>query len=177
MSPVDGDAVERIHRDHARMLEMIDRIRAECGQRNTIQHCNDCHAPHRAVCQGNIDQLIRGFIEATMKHSLIESMFMDDKVPAAHRAAHNQAHMVIAQQLKSIRVVLSEDGNYVHAIDGIDEIHAALISHFRDFDLPLERYLQETDLAPQSGWIAGTRCISENASTPGHTGSEPCSPR
>jgi hypothetical protein len=151
MSPVGEDAVGRIHRDHARMLEMIERIRAECGQRNTIGHCNDCHAPHRAVCQGNIDLLIRSFIEATMKHSLIESMFMEEHVPAAHRIAHNQAHMEISHQLKAIRVVLSEDGNYVQAIDGIDEIHATLIAHFRDFDQPLERYLNETALTPQTG--------------------------
>ena len=151
MSPVGEDAVGRIHRDHARMLEMIERIRAECGQRNTIGHCDDCQAPHRAVCQGNIDQLIRGFIEATMKHCLIEAMFMEESVPAEHRIAHNQAHTAIAQQLKAIRVVLSEDGNYVHAVDGIDDIHATLQSHFRDFDLPLERYLNEMALMPQSG--------------------------
>ena len=137
MSSVGEDAVGRIHRDHGRMMEMIDRIRAECGQSNTIQHCNDCHAPHRAVCQGNIDLLIRAFIEATMKHSLIESMFMEDRVPAAHRMAHNQAHMAISQQLK--------------AIDGIDEIQETLLSHFRDFDQPLERYLNEAALMPQSG--------------------------
>ena len=151
MSSVGEDAVGRIHRDHGRMMEMIDRIRAECGQRNTIQHCNDCHAPHRAVCQGNIDLLIRAFIEATMKHNLIESMFMEDRVPAAHRIAPNHAHMAISQQLKAIRVVLSEDGNYVQAIDGIDEIQETLLSHFRDFDQPLERYLNEAALMPQSG--------------------------
>jgi len=132
------------------MLEMIERIRGQCGQRNKIDHCNDCHAPHRAVCQGNIDLLIRGFIEFTMKHSLIETMFMDDRVPAAHRIAHNQAHMAISHQLKSIRVILSEDGNYVQAIEGIDDIQVTLLSHFRDFDQPLERYLGETSLMPQA---------------------------
>lgn len=151
MSSVGEDAIERIHRDHGRMLELIERIRSECGQRTMLVRCIDCHEPHRSVCQGNIEQLIRGFVEATLKHSAIESMFMDDRVPAEHRIAHNQAHMEIALQLKSIRLVLSEDGNYVLAIDGIDRIHENLLAHFRDFDQPLERYLSETALTPQTG--------------------------
>lgn len=133
------------------MSEMVERIRAECGQRNKIEHCSNCQAPHRTVCQGNIDQLIRAYIEATMKHSLIESMYMEEGVPAAHRIAHNQAHMAISQKLKAIRVVLSEDGNYVQAIDGIDDIQETLLAHYRDFDLPLERYLHEAAVMSHSG--------------------------
>ncbi len=149
MSPDGENAIERMHRDHGRMLEMIERIRSECGQRNKMDSCGNCQAPNRPVCQGNIDQLIRGFVEATLKHCLIESMFMDDRVPAAHRIAHNQSHMDIAHQLKSIRVVLSACGNYVQAIEGVERIHENLLAHFRDFDEPLESYLAENTLAHQ----------------------------
>ena len=68
---------------------------------------------------------------------------------AAHRIAHNQAHMEIAQQLKAIRVVFSEDGNCVRAIEGIDRIHQTLQAHFTDYDQQLEAYLLEAAPAPQ----------------------------
>ncbi|TXT24840.1 MAG: hypothetical protein FD131_4834 [Rhodocyclaceae bacterium] len=56
--------------------------------------------------------------------------------------------MDIAQQLKAIRVVFSEDGNCVLAIEGIDHIHHTLLAHFKDYDQQLEAYLIEAALAP-----------------------------
>lgn len=139
--PSNGDdAVERIRRDHERMLQLVDRIRSECTQQGKIDNCKDCAPNRRGVCHGNIEQLIRSFVETTLKHNVIESMFMDEVAPAAHRIAHNQAHMEIAQQLKAIRVVFSEDGNCVLAIEGIDRIHQTLQAHFTDYDQQLEIY-------------------------------------
>lgn len=149
--PSNGEeAVARIRRDHEHMLLLIDRIRSQCTQRGILDNCNDCSSPQKGVCHGNIEQLIRSFVETTLKHNLIESMFMEDHVPAAHRIAHNQAHMDIAQQLKAIRVVFSEDGNYILAIEGIDLIRQTLLAHLKDYDRQLERHLLETHLAPQT---------------------------
>jgi hypothetical protein len=58
--------------------------------------------------------------------------------------------MDIAQQLKAIRVLFSEDGNCVLAIEGIDHIHQTLQAHFKDYDQQLEAFLTETTLAPQA---------------------------
>ncbi len=144
------EAVDRIRRDHEHMLHLIERIRSECTERGKIDNCSACGANHKGVCHGNIEQMIRAFVETTLKHNLIELMFMEDRVPSAHRLAHNQAHMDIAQQLKAIRVVLSEDGNCILAIEGIDRIHQTLLEHFKDHDLQLEAYLIEAAPAPQS---------------------------
>lgn len=141
MPPIGEDALERILRDHERMLELVDRIRSECDQRGKIDHCNNCAPNRRGVCHGNIEQLIRSFVEATLKHSAIESMFMEDVAPAEHRIAHNKAHMEIALQLKAIRVVFSEDGNGIEAIEGIDQVHQTLLAHFEDYDRQLAGYL------------------------------------
>lgn len=141
MPPIGEDAVARIRRDHERMLQLVERIRSECSQQGKIDNCNDCNPTLRHVCHGNIEQLIRSFVESTLKHNLMESMFMEELAPQAHRIAHNQAHMDIAQQLKEIRVVFSEDGNCVLAIEGIDRVQQTLLAHFRDYDLQLENYL------------------------------------
>ena len=148
MPPIGEAAVERIHRDHERMLQLVDRIRAECNQRGQIDNCNNCAPNRRGVCHGNIDQLIRSFVETTLKHNVIEAMAMEEVVPAAHRLAHNKAHMEIALQLKAIRVVFSEDGNCVEAIEGIDAIHQTLVTHFAEYDQQLESYLTAA-LTPQ----------------------------
>ena len=148
MPTAGDDSIVRIRRDHERMLELIDRIRAECNQRDKINHCNDCTSDRRGACQGNIEQLIRSFVESTLKHNLIESMFMEDRVPDEHRIAHNQAHLEIAQQLKAIRAIFSECGNKILAIEGIERVHQTLIAHFRDYDKPLESYLNDATLAP-----------------------------
>lgn len=149
MPTMGEEAVERIRRDHEHMLQLIDRIRAECTERGRIDDCGDCSQSRQGVCHGNIEQMIRAFVETTLKHNLIELMFMEDRVPSAHRLAHNQAHMDFAQQLKAIRVVFSEDRNCVLAIEGIDQVHQTLLAHFKDYDQQLEAYLIEAALAPQ----------------------------
>jgi len=149
MPTMGEEAVERIRRDHGHMLHLIDRIRSECTERGKIDSCNDCHPTRQGVCHGNIEQMIRSFVETTLKHNLIESMFMEDRVPAAHRMAHNQAHIDIAQELKAIRIVFSEDGNCVLAIEGIEHIHKILLEHLKEYDQQLETFLLEAALAPQ----------------------------
>lgn len=141
MPAIQEQAVEKIRRDHEQMLGLIRRIKAECTQNDKIENCNDCHPNIRHVCHGNIEQLVRVFVEFTLKHNLVESMYMEGGVPHAHRVAHNQAHMDIAQQLKALRVVFSDDGNCVLAIDGIDKALTTLLGHFNEYDQELERYL------------------------------------
>lgn len=146
MAPVGESAVERIRRDHERMLELIDRIRAECNQRGKLDNCNECAPNRRGVCHGNIELMIRTFVETTLKHNAIESMFMEETVPLEHRHAHNKAHMEIALQLQAIRVVFAEGGNGIVAIEGIDHVHQTLLEHFRDYDQQLESYLTATSV-------------------------------
>lgn len=140
MPPIGDQAVEKMRRDHEHMLQSIQRIQAQCDQRDRIENCNDCHSSRRTVCHGNIEQQIRSFVEMTLKHNLIESMYMEGIVPPAHRIAHNQAHMDIAQQLKGIRVVFSGDGNGIQAIEGIDLVQQTLLTHFQEYDQQLENY-------------------------------------
>lgn len=147
MAPVEESAVERIRRDHERMMDLIERIRAECNQRDKIRDCNDCAPNRRGVCNGNIELMIRTFVETTLKHNVIESMFMEETTPADHRLAHNKAHMEIALQLQAIRVVFAEGGNGILAIEGIDRVHQTLLDHFRDYDQKLESYLKAPSTA------------------------------
>ena len=141
MSAMREQDVERIRRDHDHILELITRIKAECIQRDSGQNCNACQPNFRMVCRGNIEPLIKSFVEVTLKHNLIESMYMEEGVPSAHRAAHNRAHMEIAQQLKAIRVVFTADGNGIQAIEGVEQALVTLTTHFKDFDEELEGYL------------------------------------
>lgn len=141
MSGMREQDVEKIRRDHDHMLGLIERIKAECTQRGRVDNCNACLPNLRVVCRGNIEQLIKSFVEVTLKHNLIESMYMEDGVPSTHRVAHNRAHMVIAEQLKAIRVIFSEDGNGILAIEGVDQALATLMTHFKDYDQELEGYL------------------------------------
>jgi len=141
MPPISEQAVEKMRRDHEQMLQLIERIEAQCNQRDRLDNCNDCHSSQRGVCHGNIEQMIRSFVEITLKHNLVESIYMDGMVPTAHRIAHNQAHMDIAQQLKEIRVVFSGDGNGIQAIEGIDRVRETLFAHFKEHDQQLEGYL------------------------------------
>jgi hemerythrin len=143
MPPIEGQAIERVRRDHEHLLELAHRIQAVCSQRDKVRNCSDCHANSRHVCHGNIEQLVRLFIEATLKHNVIESIYMDGCVPHAHQVAHNQAHTEIAHKLKEIRVEFSEDGNCIVAIAGIDDVLVALHSHFEEYDSVLESYLLE----------------------------------
>lgn len=141
MPPIRSQAVERIRRDHDTMIDLVRRIKATCTQSDKVDNCNDCELRQRPVCHGNIEQLVRAFVEVTLKHNLLESVFMESGVPHAHRIAHNRAHMDIAQQLKAIRLVFAEDGNCVLAIEGIDHVLETLRTHANDYDRPLESYL------------------------------------
>ena len=123
------------------MIDLAHRIKSLCTQGDEVSNCNGCERSKFQVCHGNIEQQIRTFVEFTLKHNLIESLYMDDGVPKAHRIAHTQAHLNIAQQMKTIRAVFSEDGNCILAIDGIDNVLEALLAHIEEFDQPLERYL------------------------------------
>jgi len=141
MQLICDEAVERMHRDHDYMLELIRRIKASCDRSDRVDNCHDCGSNHRELCHSNIEQLVRTFVEATLKHNAIESLYMAQCVPKEHRIAHNNDHMAIAEQLKAIRIILSEDGNYVLAIHGIDEVLHTLQSHISGFDQQLEAYL------------------------------------
>jgi hemerythrin len=141
MRAMHMESVEKIRRDHDHMLEMIERIKSECTQTTRTGSCNDCQPTVRHVCHASIDQLIRSFVEFTLRHNLVEAAYMADTVPAAHRIAHNRAHLDLACQLKAIRVIFSEDGNCVLAIEGIDQALQSLLAHFEEFDRPLEAYL------------------------------------
>lgn len=141
MLQIREQAVQRMHRDHDDMIGLIHRIQALCDQRSTVDNCGGCRSDQREFCRSNVEQLVRAFVEATLKHNLMESVYMEDYVPDEHRRAHNRAHMAIAERLKGIRVELSADGNCVHAIIGIDEVLADLRSHFTEYDQQLECYL------------------------------------
>lgn len=141
MQLICDEAVDRMHRDHDYMLELILRIKATCDRGDRVDNCRDCGSNHRELCHSNIEQLVRAFVEATLKHNAIESLYMAQCVPKEHRIAHNNAHQAIAEQLRAIRVIFSEDGNCVLAIHGIDEVQRTLQSHFQEFDRQLEAYL------------------------------------
>ena len=141
MSPIREQAADRIRRDHDHLIDPVRRIKASCTQSDKVDNCDDCEFIQTQLCHGNIEQLVRSFVEVTLKHNLIESLYMEEGVPQTHRAAHNQAHMEMAEQMKAIRVVFSKDGNCVLAIEGIDSVLAALQAHFELFDRQLEGYL------------------------------------
>ena len=143
MPPIREQAVEKIRRDHEYLIEMVNRIKGLCTERDIRENCRSCQSGTRNVCQGNVEQLIRSFVEVTLKHNLIESVYMENNVPEDHRTAHMQAHLQIAEQMKTIRAIFSDDGNCVLAIEGIDGVLITLQNHFRDFDLALENYLLE----------------------------------
>ncbi len=138
---IKEEAIERMQRDHSCMIDLIRRIKATCTENDLVQNCHQCHSDHRQVCHANINQLVKAFVESTLKHNVIESLYMQEGVPAEHRIAHNKAHLAIAEQLKAIRIIFSEDGNCVLAIHGIDEVLHTLENHFFDFDKHLETYL------------------------------------
>ncbi len=148
MPAIREEATEKMRRDHDLLLQLIERILAHCDQRDKISSCHDCHSSQRGVCHGNIEQLIRTFVEITLKHNLVESMYMEDFVPSEHRIAHNEAHMAIAQQLREIRVVFTGDGNGIKAIEGIERVRDSLLTHFTEHDQQLQIYL---DAALASG--------------------------
>lgn len=143
MPLIREEAAGRMRRDHDLMIDLIQRIKATCTEVEAEANCDSCQPDRRQICHSSVEQLIRAFVEVTLKHNVMESLYMEESVPAAHRQAHNLAHMAIAEQLKAIRVVLSGDGNCVLAIDGIDHVLSALLAHFTEFDQQLEGYLLE----------------------------------
>ena len=136
-------AVEKIQRDHDYLFELMERIEAVCDRRDDEIDCRSCLSGRRIVCQGNVHQLIQTFTEATLKHHAVEAFYMADAAPPEHRKAHARAHMAIAEKLKAIRVEFSEDGNYITAIDGVEEAVAAIRAHIDEFDAPLEQMLMQ----------------------------------
>lgn len=141
MPPIREQAVARIRRDHDYMIELAQRIEDSCTRGDAIDNCGECGPNQRQVCHGNIEYLIRAFIEATQKHHVIESLLMDEGVPQAHRIAHKQAHVELTGQMKAIRIVFSSDGDCVVAIEGIEHVLRALRAHFEEYDRQLEKYL------------------------------------
>ena len=138
------ETVERMHRDHAHLVDMVARIKGLCGKTTPQKNCLACPQVERSVCQGNVEQLILSFVEMTLKHQLVESVHMQNKVPDSHRFAHIESHSLIAEQLKKIRAVFSDDGNCIVAIEGIDHALDSLLAHIKEFDQPFENYLLAT---------------------------------
>lgn len=143
MAQPHDDSIHLMRRDHERLLQMIDRILAECDQHGEPAECTACPPVRRAVCGSNIEQAIRHFVESTLRHNLFESTLMERHVPAAHRIAHQRAHIALAQQLKEIRTVFAHDGNGIVAIEGIDRVRQSLLAHFEEYDAVLEQHLNE----------------------------------
>lgn len=141
MPPIRAQAIDRIHRDHDYMIELAHRIKAACTQNGTVENCNECHQDQRQLCHGNINDLIRLFVETAQKHNLYEVLLMSEGVPLAHRIAHQQAHLALADQMKAIRVVFSAAGDCIVAIEGIDRVLDTLLLHGQEFDSQLEAYL------------------------------------
>ena len=140
--PLSPSSIEKLHKDHAYMKALILRIKGMCSQRGVVDSCDNCATAKRDVCRSNVDQLIRNFVEVTLKHNLLETLYMEQGVPHEHRVAHNRAHLEMAEQLQQVRAVFSEDGNSLIAIEGIDQMLDCLEAHARDFDEPMEAYLQ-----------------------------------
>lgn len=139
--PDSPQAIARIRSDHDYMLALIERILACCTERGRVENCAGCADSRQMICHGNIEELIRAFVETTLKHNVLEAMFMENGVPAAHRVAHIKAHNAITEQMRAIRVIFSEEGDCVIAIQGIDEVKQSLTAHFQEFDQQLETYL------------------------------------
>lgn len=123
------------------MRQLMHRIIALCDQSEAVGNCHGCPSIQRVFCRENVEQLIRAFVDVTLRHNLIESACMGADVPREHRIAHNRAHMDIAEDLKAIRLVYSLDGNGVVAIEGIEKVLGTLSAHLIDYDEPLEKFL------------------------------------
>ena len=133
--------VIKLRSDHAFMVELMERIKALCSGGDTVENCYGCASNHRALCHENIDQLVKSFVDVTLRHNLVESACMQNSVPREHRIAHNRAHMEIAEQMKAIRLIFKQNGDGVTAIVGISEVFKTLSNHLTEFDSQLEQYL------------------------------------
>lgn len=141
MSDDQEQIVIKLRNDHKFMVELMERIKALCAQGETVQGCHACLPGQRSLCHENLDQLIKTFVDVTLRHNLVESACMDNKVPREHRVEHNRAHLKIADQMKAIRLVFKGNGDGVVAIEGIATVFETLSQHLSEFDAPLERYL------------------------------------
>lgn len=133
---------DKLAQDHAYMDALVAQIASLCASRDIAENCMECAAGKRNLCRSNVEHLIQNFIQVTLKHNLLESLWMENSVPDAHRIAHNRAHLEIAEQLDQIRAVFADDGNSLVAIEGIDRIQATLRAHRLEFDSPLETHLK-----------------------------------
>ncbi len=132
------------------MLDLGRRIEACCVRGPEVENCWQCLPERQQACHANIADLVRTFVEVTLKHTLFESMLMEEGVPDGHRKAHRQAHLELSEQLKAIRVVFARDGKCVEAIEGIGAVLATLQRHFEEFDRQLEVYLRVPFQAAQA---------------------------
>jgi hemerythrin len=133
--------VAKLRQDHEYMAELMAQIRRLCVRGDAAENCNGCPVDRRTLCNSDIVQLMRVFVEATLRHHLIESACMAEEVPRAHRVAHNRAHITIAEQMEGIRRAFGETGNGVVAVADIAALLDTLATHYADFDRPLEDYL------------------------------------
>lgn len=135
-------AIDKIHRDHAYLVELMQKVDSVCTNPAPEKACKDCGNTHRVVCNGNLEQLIRTYAEGTLKHHMVESAYMTDAVPKDHRIAHAQAHLAIAERLRAIHVRFCADGNCIKAIEAMDAAFQSVHEHIEKFDGPLEQYLR-----------------------------------
>lgn len=133
--------VQKLHEDHAYLHELMAQIGALCDRSEPAAGCNGCAPKQRTSCNSDIETLIRTFIEATLHHNMLESACMQARVPREHRLAHNQAHLVMSERLKAIRLDFRQTGNGVAAIQEIGEIMGLLTEHIASYDEALEAYL------------------------------------
>ena len=133
--------VLKLHEDHAYLQALMAQISALCDRGDLTTGCNGCASQQRTSCTSDIENLIRTFIEATLHHNMLESACMQDKAPREHRHAHNQAHLMIAERLKAVRLDFRQTGNGVAAIRDISEIMTLLTEHINSYDEQLEAYL------------------------------------
>ena len=133
--------VLKLHEDHAYLQALMAQISALCDRGDLTAGCNGCASQQRTSRTSDIENLIRTFIEATLHHNMLESACMQDKAPREHRLAHNQAHLMIAERLKAVRLDFRQTSNGVAAIRDISEIMTLLTEHINSYDEQLEAYL------------------------------------
>lgn len=136
--------VAKLRQDHAYMVALMERIATLCTQTQARSDCNACPSEHHSLCQDTLEQLILRFADVTLRHNLVESACMSDRVPREHRQAHNEAHLAIAKEIQAIRQLFRKDGNGIAAIQQVGQVLAMLRKHLLEYDQPLESYLLAT---------------------------------
>lgn len=133
--------VAKLRQDHAYMVALMARITSLCTQSDTRSDCTSCPSDQHSMCQETLEQLILRFADVTLRHNLVESACMSDRIPPEHRQAHNEAHLEIAREIQAIRLAFRKDGNGIAAIQRVSGLLALLRQHLEDYDQPLENYL------------------------------------